>query len=74
MTRARLLLLAVIALLGLAAPGTAGSLDSFESLGLVRFESDIKAPDFTLPGLTGDPVSLSSRAGSATLLVFWSTW
>lgn len=74
MTPARLLALAVIALLGLAAPGTAGSPDSFEALGLVRFESGIRAPDFSLPGLHGAPVSLSSPADTASLLVFWSTW
>jgi cytochrome oxidase Cu insertion factor (SCO1/SenC/PrrC family) len=74
MTRARLLVLTVIGLLAMAAPGLGGSLDPFEVLGLVSFESGIRAPDFTLRGLKGEPVSLSSSNGSASLVVFWATW
>jgi hypothetical protein len=74
MMRARLSLLTLVALLGLVSPGAAGSTDLFGDLGLVRFESGIKAPDFTLPSLNGDPVSLSSSNGSASLVVFWVTW
>lgn len=74
MTRAVILLLTVIGLLGLAAPGVAGSPGPFETLGLLSFESGIKAPDFSLPGLNGNSVRLSSPSGSATLLVFWATW
>lgn len=70
----RRLPLAVIALLALAAHPAVGAPDPFDALGLVRFESGIKAPDFTLPGLNGTPVSVSSPPDSATLLVFWATW
>lgn len=73
MTRTRLLLLTVVGLLAMAAPGAAGSPDPFEVLGLVRFESGINAPDFTLSDLKGKPVSLSFRRSSATLLVFWAS-
>jgi len=74
MTRARLLVLTVIGLLAVAAPPLGASPDPFEVLGLVSFESGIKAPDFTLRGLNGEPVSLFSSNGSASLLVFWATW
>lgn len=74
MMRARPLLLAVIGLVALAIPGAAGLPDPFEAAGLVSFVSGIKAPDFVLPDLNGDPVRLSSHAGSPTLLVFWATW
>lgn len=32
------------------------------------------APDFTLPGLNGAPISLASYRGSVVLLEFWATW
>lgn len=72
MTRAVALL--GLMLLTLAAPGVAGEPDPFESLGLVRFESGIKAPEFTLPGLDGHSVGVPARSGPATVLMFWTTW
>lgn len=74
MRRTQLLFLTLIAMQSLVNPGTAGPSDPFETLGLVRFDSGIRAPDFTLPDLNGDPVSISSPAGSASLVVFWATW
>jgi peroxiredoxin len=32
------------------------------------------APDFSLPNLTGQPVTLSSYRGKVVLLDFWATW
>lgn len=32
------------------------------------------APDFTLPDLTGQPLTLSSYRGKVVLLDFWATW
>ncbi|MBI3454522.1 MAG: hypothetical protein HY002_01870 [Candidatus Rokubacteria bacterium] len=61
-------------LLTLATPGVAGEPGPFESLGLVRFESGIRAPEFTLPGLDGRSVGVPARTGTAAVLVFWATW
>lgn len=33
-----------------------------------------QAPDFTLPGLDGEPVRLSELRGQRVLLNFWATW
>ncbi len=74
MTRTIAALVLVVALAGFAVTGLAGSPEPFEALGLVRFESGIRAPAFTRPALDGKPVSVSSEAGAATLLVFWTTW
>lgn len=72
--RAGLALLALGGLLGLVVSGVAGSPDPFEALGLVRFDSGIRAPHFTLPDTNGAPVSLSSPSGSTAVVVFWGTW
>ncbi|MBI3634694.1 MAG: hypothetical protein HY216_00575 [Candidatus Rokubacteria bacterium] len=64
---------AVLAVIGsiLATSATAG--DPFEGLALVRLNSGIKAPAFTLPDLSGRPVTVTAE-GPATILVFWNTW
>jgi hypothetical protein len=67
-------LLALTALLSCAGSGLAAPPDPFAAFGLVRFDSGIRAPEFTLPDLKGNPVSISSPAGSAAILVFWATW
>ncbi len=74
MRRAYRLLLTLGTLLYLADGSLAGPSDPFEAFGLVRFESGIRAPDFTLPDLNGKPVSVSSPAGSAAIVIFWATW
>jgi hypothetical protein len=67
--------MALVMLPALAASAAAGSgPDPFEALGLVRFDSGIRAPGFTLPSLQGGQVAVPSPAGAATLLVFWATW
>jgi cytochrome oxidase Cu insertion factor (SCO1/SenC/PrrC family) len=33
-----------------------------------------RAPDFTLPGLDGKPVSLAAQLGRPTVVTFWATW
>jgi hypothetical protein len=53
---------------------TTAPLDPFEVFGLVGFDSGIRAPEFTLRDLEGNPVSVSTRGGSADVLVFWTTW
>jgi hypothetical protein len=51
-----------LAVLGEAATGTAIDGDGLE------------APPFTLPDVSGHPVSLADYAGRKRLLVFWSSW
>ncbi len=74
MRLAQRLFLTTIAMLSLVSPGAAVSPDPFETLGLVRFDSGIRAPDFPLLDLKGDPVSVSPSAGLASIVVFWATW
>ena len=39
-----------------------------------RIEPRIAAPEFTLPQLAGDPVSLSDQRGRVIVMEFWATW
>ncbi|MBI3088477.1 MAG: TlpA family protein disulfide reductase [Candidatus Omnitrophica bacterium] len=39
-----------------------------------RVEGDVPAPDFTLPRLDGDPVSLQELRGQVVIMEFWATW
>jgi len=67
----------VLAALGLAAvgggPGAAAA-NPFEALGLVPFESGIRAPAVRLADLAGREVRVPPPSASATVLVFWATW
>lgn len=74
MRRGSVLGLALVMLLASVGSPAGASPDPFGALGLVRFESRIKAPDFALPDLHGRTVSVASPGGPATLLVFWGTW
>ncbi|MBI4638651.1 MAG: hypothetical protein HY727_20120 [Candidatus Rokubacteria bacterium] len=72
MRRIVLLLLTLLALPGAAAAAEAP--DPFEALGLVRMDSGIRAPAFSVPDLHGKLVTVSAGPGPATILVFWATW
>ena len=39
-----------------------------------RMEPSVAAPEFTLPQLNGEAVSLSSLRGGVVLIEFWATW
>lgn len=67
-------LVLLVAVVSLAERAVAAPPHPFEVFGLVRFDSGIKAPAFTLADLHGHPVSVSAPAGSAVLVVFWATW
>lgn len=64
----------VLVVLAFVARATAASSDPFETLGLVRFDSGIRVPDFVLSDLDGQRLSLASPSRAAALIVFWTTW
>jgi cytochrome oxidase Cu insertion factor (SCO1/SenC/PrrC family) len=53
---------------------TAAEPDYISASGLVRFDGDIDAPDFTLVAPDGTKISLSDFRGKVVLLNFWATW
>lgn len=63
-----------LALLGAATSGIAGAPDPFQALGLVKLDGGVRAPDFTLPDLAGQPTSVASSTSSPVIVVFWGTW
>jgi len=66
--------MAILAVLLLATPAGAAQLeDLLFDLQLVPLDGQT-APQFTLPGLDGAPVSLSQFRDHVVLLYFWATW
>jgi len=47
---------------------------SFNLSGSSRLGKDVPAPNFTLPGLDGQMVSLADYRGNVVLLNIWATW
>jgi peroxiredoxin len=45
----------------------------FEAMGMAKVAGKA-APDFTLPGIDGQPVSLQQYRGKVVFLNFWATW
>ena len=60
--------------LALAIRATVQGADPFQEMQLIRPTQPTPAPDFTVPGLTGKPLSLRDFRGAVVLLNFWATW
>ena len=52
--------------------GSCACLDAISLLGMQPLETGTTAPDFTLPDIDGNPVSLSDFEDQVVLLNFWS--
>jgi hypothetical protein len=46
----------------------------FEKLQIVALEERVEAPDFSLPDINGNTVTLSELRGNVIFLNFWTTW
>ena len=71
---ARWIVLAGLLVAGLALPTRAFGADPSEALSLIRAARPTAAPDFTVPGLTGQALRLSDFKGQMVFLNFWATW
>ena len=60
-------------LAGCSGGGTGGSVGSAETADPMAAEDRV-APDFELPDLSGETVSLAASAGRVRLIDFWATW
>jgi len=65
--------LTALLVLAAATHGAAGAPD-WASIGAAPYEPPKPAPAFTLPDLTGKPVTLADQRGKVTLVFFWATW
>lgn len=57
-----------------AGPAAAGGGDPYRDLNLIRPPRGKAAPDFTVSGLTSQPITLSGLRGQVVFLNFWATW
>ena len=72
--RLKTILVAILALLLVSGLVMAGCASSAPSASAEGTEVGKLAPDFQLPGLDGQMVSLSDFRGKVVLLNFWATW
>lgn len=66
--------LVIVAVVLAAAFGVSLLERHFRSSQLRPASAGALAPDFSLPGLTGGPLTLSAYRGKVVLLDFWATW
>ena len=71
-TKTRLIIMAILIIAGIAIVGIALNCSSC-SPSEPTPQSE-KAPDFTLPTMTGANITLSELEGTPVVLVFWATW
>jgi cytochrome oxidase Cu insertion factor (SCO1/SenC/PrrC family) len=55
-------------------PEDTGITELIDSLQMHYFKELVKAPDFELPSVDGNKVSLSQYRGNVVLISFWATW
>jgi cytochrome oxidase Cu insertion factor (SCO1/SenC/PrrC family) len=70
------LALGVLALAATLAPASAAAPDldaKLDAASITPMHGQVPPP-FTLPDLTGKPVSLADFRGRAVMLYFWATW
>jgi len=48
--------------------------DLMSSLNIQHISKPVSAPDFELPSVNGEKISLSNYRGKVVLLSFWATW
>ena len=48
--------------------------DYMAAMGIVRFDGNIEAPNFSLPTAYGKTLQLHAFKGRVVLLNFWATW
>ncbi len=74
--RARGPVRAALAALALAATlaGPAAAAPDFAALNLQPYDSPKPAPEFSLPDLRGQTVTLGDFRGKVLMLFFWATW
>lgn len=74
MKKTLLLILAIVVALAVVARRVGRDWRPAKVYGAKRFRSRRLAPDFSLPDINGQKLSLSNYRGKVVLLDFWATW
>jgi hypothetical protein len=57
-----------------SSPEDTGIAELLKSLQMHYFKDPVKAPEFELPSIDGNKISLSQYRGNVVLISFWATW